>query len=85
MRIYPTLKAVKPLDDYKLMLVFGKNEIRIYDFKPNLSHKFYNSLTDIKLFNSVSVIDDEIVWVTGQDFCPHTLYDHSVPFNKDLI
>jgi len=77
-RTYPLLKAVKPLSDYKLMLVFGENERRIYDFKPNLSHKFYKSLVDVNVFNSVSIIDGEIEWVTGQDFCPHTLYDQSV-------
>jgi len=81
MRIYPTLKAVRPLDDYKLMLVFGENEKRIYNFKPNLDHKFYKPLIDVNLFNNVSVVDGEIEWVTGQDFCPYTLYDQSVPLD----
>jgi hypothetical protein len=79
MREYPVLKAVTPLDDYILMLEFGENETRIYDFKPNLNHKFYKQLTDKKLFKAVSVNDGEIEWVTGQDFCPHTLYEESRP------
>jgi hypothetical protein len=61
------------------MLTFGENERRLYDFKPNLKHKYYCSLSDIRLFKSVSVIDGEIEWVTGQDFCPNTLYEESVP------
>lgn len=77
MPVYPVLKNVKPTNDYQLILTFGKNEKRIYDFKPNLSHKFYKSLTDITLFNAVSIIDGEIEWSTGQDFCPHTLYENS--------
>lgn len=77
MTIYPTLKDVKALDDYKLLLTFGDNEKRLYDFKPNLNHKFYKSLSDVTLFNSVSIIDGEIEWTTGQDFCPHTLYENS--------
>ena len=81
MRTYPTLKAVKPLDDYKLLLVFGEDEYRIYDFKPNLSHKFYRSLVDAKIFNSVVINDGEIEWITGQDFCPYTLYDQSIPLD----
>ena len=79
MYAYPVLTAVAPFDDYRLMLTFGKNERRVYDFKPNLNHKFYRSLTDIRLFKKVSVVDGEIAWDTGQDFCPHTLYDHSIP------
>ncbi|MCL2637965.1 MAG: DUF2442 domain-containing protein [Oscillospiraceae bacterium] len=79
MKIYPLLTEVEPLHDYKLVLTFGENEKRIYDFAPNLNHKFYNPLTDTKIFKNVSVIDGQIEWVTGQDFCPHTLYDKSVP------
>ena len=81
MKIYPTLKGVVPLDDFFLMLTFGKDEKRLYDFKPNLNHKFYKSLADKRLFNSVSVNDGEIEWVTGQDFCPHTLYETSKPIS----
>jgi len=76
---YPKLKTAKPLDDYRLMLVFGDGEKRLYDFKPNLSHKFYSPLSDIHLFRLVSVNDGEIEWATGQDFCPHILYEESTP------
>jgi len=76
---YPVLTSVRPHDDFRLELVFGDNEKRMYDFKPNLGHKFYKALADFKLFSNVSVIDGEIEWVTGQDFCPHTLYEKSVP------
>ena len=79
MNKYPVLKEVKPLDDYQLILTFGDGEKRIYDFKPNLKHKFYKALEDVKLFRLVSVNDGEIEWVTGQDFCPHTLYEESTP------
>jgi hypothetical protein len=79
MKTYPLLIAVKPLDDHCLILTFDGNENRLYDFKPNLSHKYYNALTDIRLFKSVSINDGEIEWITGQDFCPHTLYEESTP------
>jgi hypothetical protein len=79
MSAYPVLKAVTPLDDYRLVLTFGEGEKRLYNFKPNLDHKFYNVLLDIRLFKAVSVNNGEIEWVTGQDFCPHTLYEESEP------
>jgi hypothetical protein len=81
MNSYPALKTVNPLENYRLELTFAGGEMRVYDFKPNLSHKFYKNLSDVRLFNSVSVADGEITWATGQDFCPHTLYEESVPLN----
>jgi len=79
MNAYPELKSATPLDDYRLILVFGENERRLYNFKPNLSHKFYRQLSEIQLFKKVFVNDGEIEWATGQDFCPHTLYEESKP------
>jgi hypothetical protein len=80
MRKYPKLTDVAPLEDYRLILTFSDNEKRLYDFKPNLSHKFYEPLYNVKMFNAVSAVDGEIEWLSGQDFCPHTLYDESEPF-----
>jgi len=77
---YPKLKSVKPIDDYKLILEFGENEKRLYNFTPNLSHAYYKELTNKSLFKKVSVNNGEIEWSTGQDFCPHTLYEESVPY-----
>lgn len=76
---YPKIKSVMALDDYKLKLIFNDEEIRIYDFKPNLEHSFYKDLQNPALFTKVSVVDGEIEWATGQDFCPHTLYEKSIP------
>ena len=87
MNIYPILRKAIPLDDYRLMLIFGDSEKRIYDFKPNFNHKFYKPLADIRLFNSVEVTDGEIEWVTGHDFCPNTLYEKTSEkeLNKQMI
>jgi hypothetical protein len=76
---YPELKSATPLDNHCLILVFGEDEKRLYDFKPNLHHKFYCQLAEIDLFKKVSVAEGEIEWITGQDFCPHTLYEGSKP------
>jgi hypothetical protein len=77
MKTYPKLTAVTPLDDYRLMLTYDNGERRVYDFEPNLNHKYYKPLADARLFERVSVADGEIEWATGQDFCPHTLYENS--------
>jgi len=79
MNKYPPLTAVTPLDDFHLMLIFGDNEKRLYNFMPNLNHKYYHPLADTSLFKNVSVNDGEIEWASGHDFCPHTLYEESEP------
>ena len=84
MTVYPVLKSAIPLDNHCLILEFGENERRLYDFKPNLTHKFYNQLIEISLFKNVSVNDGEIEWVTGQDFCPHTLYEKSISIGTEI-
>jgi len=81
MQTYPILKNALPLDDYFLMLIFGDGEERLYDFKPNLTHKYYEELADMRLFKALSVNEGEIEWKSGQDFCPHTLYEESQPIN----
>ena len=68
MNAYPELKSVTPLDNYFLELFFGEKELRMYDFKPHLRHKFYSQLAEVRLFENVSVNDGELEWATGQDF-----------------
>ena len=77
MKRYPMLKDVEAFDNYTLLLTFGENEKRLYDFSQNLNHAYYAPLKDLHRFKTASVTDGEIEWITGQDFCPHTLYENS--------
>ena len=81
---YPELENAVALGDFCLLLEYDNGEKRIYDFKPNLSHSFYKELQNPSLFKNVSAVDGEIEWATGQDFCPHTLYEKSV-LSSDVI
>ena len=76
--IYPKLFKVNVLPDYLLELKYDNNENRLYDFKPNLNHPFYNNLQNPTLFNNVFINDGALEWVTGQDFCPNKLYEKSI-------
>ncbi len=77
---YPKLVKVVPTDDFTLLLDFSSNEKRIFDFKPHLAHSFYKILDNITLFKNVTVNDGQLEWATGQDFCPHTLYEKSTEY-----
>ena len=75
---YPKLITVVALENYGLALEYDNGEKRIYDFSPDLNHSFYKKLSNPLFFKNVSAIDGEIEWATGQDFCPHTLYEKSI-------
>jgi len=74
---YPKLMSAEAMDGYRLRLRYANGENRMYDFAPHLAHKYYKPLEDTLLFRSVRVDDGELIWASGQDFCPHTLYDGS--------
>ena len=54
----PTAVAVKALDDYKLLVSFENDEIRVYDLKPALEGmqgRWYGELLDIDYFRTVRI------------------------------
>jgi len=82
MKSYPKLIEATALNDYNLLLLFSNGEKKIYNFAPNLRHPFYRGLRDNALFRKVTVTDGEIEWATGQDYCPHTLYDKGLDYTE---
>ena len=77
--MYPRIKDVQPTDDYKLLLTFTNNEVKIFDVAPYLEKGFFKQLKDKNYFKSVKPFMDSIQWQNGQDFCPDTLYLESKP------
>ena len=82
----PTAVAVKALDDYKLLVSFENDEIRVYDLKPALEGmqgKWYGELLDIDYFRTVRIGGGSIEWPNEQDVCPDCLYEDSIPFVRE--
>ena len=77
--MYPRVKDVKPVDDYKLILHFTNGETRIFDVTPYLNKGFFKQLKNKSYFKSVKPFMDSIQWQNGQDFCPDMLYLESKP------
>lgn len=75
--MYPGVKEVKPLSDYKLLLRFENDEEKIFDMNPFLDHGLFKELKDVELFNQVHVSFDTIEWGNGVDLCPELLYRDS--------
>jgi hypothetical protein len=80
----PRVSAVKANSDYTLTLTFANGEVRRFDVKPYLERGIFQDLKDLHVFNSVQPILGSIQWSGGQDLCPDTLYEESVPLAGKL-
>ena len=78
--MYLAVKDVKTIDDYKLILTFEDDSVRIFDMKPLLGKGVFKELKDEKLFKTVKVSFDSIEWANGIDVDPETLYKAGVPY-----
>ncbi len=76
--MYLGVKAVKPVEEYKLFLTFENDEQRIFDMRPYLDKGVFAQLQDKTLFQSVHVCFDTVEWSNGADLCPEMLYNNSV-------
>ena len=77
--MYLAVKDVKTIDDYKLILTFEDDSVRIFDMKTLLGKGVFKELKDEKLFKTVKVSFDSIEWANGIDVDPETLYEDGVP------
>ena len=50
---YP--KSVKPIDDYKLDIIFDNNEKKLFDVKPYLSDPYFAPIKNPHIFETVKV------------------------------
>lgn len=75
-----SVKDVKPLDNYELLLFFDNGERRIFDMKPYLEKGIYKNLKDINLFKTVRVSFDTVEWSNCADIDPEFLYIKSKPY-----
>ena len=81
----PRVRAVKPNPDYTLILTFTSGEVKRFDVEPYLSIGIFQELRDLSTFNSVRPFLGSVQWANGQDFCPDTLYEESVPVLDEMV
>lgn len=81
----PRVTSVLPNTNYTLTLKFTNGERRIFDVKPYLDKGIFQELRDPQQFRTVKSFLGSVQWQGGQDFCPDTLYEDSVPLaTRDL-
>ena len=76
--MYPSVKSVKPLEGFKLLLGFSNGEEKLFDVSPYLGVGKFAELQDASLFSSVVVKFDTIEWANHLDIDPEFLYEKSV-------
>ena len=83
---------VKPLDDYKLRVVFSNGKIKIFDFTTRLKKRIFEPLKDKAFFNSVKLFHGTAFWVydwkkkniaNDIDIAPERMYWDGVPENQE--
>ncbi|MCL1959904.1 MAG: DUF2442 domain-containing protein [Spirochaetes bacterium] len=71
-----TVKNVRPLDDYKLLVRFSNGEEKKIDISDLLDEQVFKPLQDINLFRTVYVDYGTVVWCDGTiDIAPEYLYN----------
>jgi len=71
----PSVKSVRAVDNYQLMVEFDNNEQGVLNMAPYLDFDVFSKLKDRSLFNTVKVCFDTIEWDTGIDLDPKFVYE----------
>lgn len=72
------VKKVSVEDGYVLRLLFADGGEKLFDFKPYLEKKPYESLKDYDKFSKARVAGDSVIWDDGIDIAPEELYEKSI-------
>jgi len=76
--MFPRVKQVRHVGDYRLELTFTDGTTRELDFRQRIVSRggVFRELEDVEFFKQVQVDPEAgtIVWPNGVDFCPDVLY-----------
>lgn len=79
----PKAIAVRPLDNYNLLIKFNNGETKVYDAKPLIKGDWFGQLKNPAIFNTVHIAGLSVEWAGGQDVCPDDLYYSSTPIDEE--
>ncbi|MEI6056991.1 MAG: DUF2442 domain-containing protein [Lentisphaerota bacterium] len=75
----PHVKSVKPLDNFKLELLFENGEYRIFNAEEYLNLPVFRKLKNQYLFKRAKVVSGSIEWPGEVDLSYDTVYIDSKP------
>jgi len=80
----PYVKSVRPLDDYRLEILFENGERRIFDMSPYLQRGVFVRLQNSAAFQAARVVAGSVEWPGEVDLSYDTLYLKSQPMSAAL-
>jgi len=81
----PYVRSVRPLNDYRLEVLFENGERRIFDAKPYLYRGDFVRLQNRALFQAARVVAGSVEWPGGLDLSYDTLYLEGQPITKPAV
>jgi hypothetical protein len=73
----PYVSSVRPLEGYRLEVLFENGERRIFDVRPYLYRGVFMRLQNRALFEAATVVAGSVEWPGGLDLSYDTLYVES--------
>lgn len=81
----PDIKNVEILKEYKLLLTFSNDEVRLFDIKPYLKYPVFKALNSESELNMFSIVDGTIEWKCGAELSADTFYLGSSSVDKSEL
>lgn len=78
----PYVASVRPLDNYRLEILFDNGERRIFDAKPYTYRGIFVRLQNRAVFEAARVVAGSVEWPGGLDLSYDTLYLESQPMTQ---
>lgn len=80
-----SVRQIKIIDDYRIIIAFKDNSVKIFDMKPYLENEVFRELKDYEKFKLAHISFDTIQWPNGVDIDPEVLYEDSVFCSYTLL
>jgi hypothetical protein len=81
----PYVKAVHPLDEDRLEVLFENGERRLFDVKPYLQRGVFVRLQNHAIFQAARVVAGSVEWPGELDLSYDTLYLESQPIAVSAV
>jgi hypothetical protein len=81
----PYVKLVRPLDNFRLEVVFENSERRIFDAKSYLQRGVFVRLQNHAIFRAARVVAGSVEWPGEIDLSYDTLYLESQPIAAPAV
>ncbi len=77
----PYVKHIRPLENYRLEVLFENGERRLFDATPYLHHGVFVRLQDRTVFDAAQVVAGSVEWPGELDLSYDTLYLEGKPID----